>query len=161
MVVPLAWQRGAQRTEMQSLPPAPSVFLLYAQGERPRKPARLCRPLSLNRSPYDAVLLVTGMGHRLLLHMPMPGALPQLVSLVLSEAGAKTSHQKGIGLKGPGSRCCSAVRCRIVGPTQLRGSVAEGCPLPFVGRAEMSARWCRWEASARANSPSHRSSFQA
>lgn len=38
---------------------------------------------------------------------PMPP-----LSLVLSETGAKTSHQMGIGLKGPGSRCCSAVRHR-------------------------------------------------
>lgn len=39
--------------------------------------------------------------------MPMPP-----LSLVLSEAGAGTLHHMGIELKGPGSRCCSTVRCR-------------------------------------------------
>lgn len=128
--------------ETQNAVPASGAlyFLLYAEGERPRKTAGLGRPLSLNPSPYDAVLLGTGMGQRLLVAMPMPAALLRLISLVLSEAGAETWHQMGIGLKGPRSRCCSALRRRMVGQTQLRGSTAEGCPLPVVGLAEIIAR---------------------
>jgi len=81
-------------------------------------------------------LLVTGLGHRLLMYMPMPDALLQLVSLLLSQARAETSHHMGIGLKGQGYRGCSALRYRTVGLIQPSVSSAEGCPLPLVDLAE-------------------------
>jgi len=72
--------------------------------------------------------------------MPMPDALLHVISLLLSQARAKSSHQMGIGLKGQRCRCCLALRYRTVGLIQFRGSLAEGCPLlallrPFPGSA--------------------------
>lgn len=76
---------------MQSLPP-----------EASKKPCPRVQATVPAVIPCSSSVAGTGIGHRLLMSIPMPDAFLQLIILVLSEVAAKRSHQIGVGQETPG-----------------------------------------------------------